>query len=202
VSDVPNHWVETTLGELNEFVGSTIDPSRFPDERFDLYSVPSFPSGKPEYLCGRDIGSSKQIVSPNDILISKINPRINRVWMVGNTTDKRQIASSEWIVVRSSFHDARYLLHFFAEPNFRDQICSDVTGVGGSLTRAQPKRVATFAVPIPPQPEQKRIADKLDTLLARIDACRDRLGSVDNQASHMTAAVSATKEAKRSASLS
>ncbi len=178
MSEIPDSWAETSIGKLNEFIGATIDPSKFPDEHFELYSVPSFPTGKPEYLYGRDIGSSKQIVCKNDILISKINPRINRVWLVEGVSNKRQIASSEWIVVRSSAHHARYLRHFFSEPSFRNKICSDVTGVGGSLTRAQPKRVAYFSVPIPPQAEQKRIADKLDALLARIDACRDRLDRI------------------------
>ena len=33
-------------------------------------------------------------------------------------------------------------------------------------------------LPLPPLPEQKRIADKLDAVLARVDACRDRLDRV------------------------
>ena len=33
-------------------------------------------------------------------------------------------------------------------------------------------------LPLPPLPEQKRIADKLDAVLARVDACRDRLDRI------------------------
>ncbi|MBK8069943.1 MAG: restriction endonuclease subunit S [Rhodanobacteraceae bacterium] len=33
-------------------------------------------------------------------------------------------------------------------------------------------------VPLPPLPEQERIADKLDALLARVDACRERLDRI------------------------
>lgn len=33
-------------------------------------------------------------------------------------------------------------------------------------------------IPLPPLPEQKRIADKLDSVLARVDACRDRLDRI------------------------
>ena len=33
-------------------------------------------------------------------------------------------------------------------------------------------------LPLPPLPEQKRIADKLDAVLARVDACRDRLNRI------------------------
>jgi len=37
------------------------------------------------------------------------------------------------------------------------------------------KTLGGITLPIAPLPEQKRIADKLDTVLARVDACRDRL---------------------------
>lgn len=77
--------------------------------------------------------------------------------------------------MRSAELDSSYLRHYFSSPAFRELICADVTGVGGSLTRAQPKRVATFPVPIAPLNEQKRIADKLDALLMRVDTCRERL---------------------------
>ncbi|MGH0038003.1 MAG: restriction endonuclease subunit S [Myxococcota bacterium] len=178
MTNVPTGWVESTFGEINRFSSSTVDPSKFEDEEFELYSVPTFPSGKPERLLGASIGSSKQVVAPRDVLVCKINPRINRVWEVADAGSSRQIASSEWIVVRVPELDHRFLRLYFSSPRFRDLICEGVTGVGGSLTRAQPKRVATFSVPIAPINEQHRIADKLDAVLARVDACRERLDRV------------------------
>lgn len=43
------------------------------------------------------------------------------------------------------------------------------------MTRAQPKKVATFPVLVAPFNEQKRIADKLNALLARVDSCQEHL---------------------------
>ena len=175
---IPASWVESTFSELNQFESSTIDPAQFPEESFELYSVPSFPTGKPELLKGTAIGSTKQTVEPNDVLVCKINPRINRVWQVDVAKQYRQIASSEWIGFRSDVLHTKFYRHYFTSSDFRELICTDVTGVGGSLTRAQPKKVATFPVPVAPRNEQKRIADKLDAVLARVDACHDRLDRV------------------------
>jgi type I restriction enzyme, S subunit len=176
--ETPNSWTESTFGELNQFSSRTINPADYPNETFELYSVPSFPSATPEKLSGAEIGSSKQAVSPNDVLVCKINPRINRVWHVGEKAELRQIASSEWIGFRAPGMSQRFFQHYFSSHEFRDNICQDVTGVGGSLTRAQPKNVVRFQIPLPPLPEQTRIANKLDTLLARVDSARDRLDRV------------------------
>ena len=175
---LPNGWTEIRFSELNSFSSSTINPADYPNETFELYSVPIFPMRKPEILKGAEIGSTKQAVAADDVLICKINPRINRVWKVMPKTNRRQIASSEWIAMRAPGMNPDYLRAYFSSNEFREILCEDLTGVGGSLTRAQPKRVAKFNIPIAPLAEQKRIADKLEAVLGRVDACRARLDRV------------------------
>lgn len=177
-ANLPDGWDVASFGQLNVFSSRTLNPVARPDDVFELYSVPSFPTGRPEQLRGHEIGSTKQTVGPGDVLVCKINPRINRVWTVGPRKDHEQIASSEWIGFRSDALVPRFAKHYFSGPTFRSLLCSEVTGVGGSLTRAQPSRVAAYPVPIAPLGEQTRIADQLDSLLARIQACQNRLDAV------------------------
>jgi len=178
MSELPKGWDYQEVGSFNNHKGKNIKPSDFPDEVFEVFSVPTFASGKPEYLKGSDIGSSKQVVRSGDVLVCKINPRINRVWVVPTKGNYRQIASSEWINVRNEEFDSRYLKYAFTSQSFRDLICSEVTGVGGSLTRAQPKKVAGYKIPVAPIHEQKRIADKLDSVLAKVEAAQARLDKI------------------------
>jgi len=178
MGDLPGSWSTAPFDELNQFKSKTIDPASRPDDIFELYSVPSFAIGRPQRTPGREIGSTKQTVVPNDVLVCKINPRINRVWNVGLKAEYAQIASSEWIGFRSDVVQPLFAKHYFSSPDFRQLLCSEVAGVGGSLTRAQPAKVAIYPVPIAPINEQARIASQLDTLLARIQACNDRLDAI------------------------
>ena len=138
VSELPHGWEEVEFGALNEYRSQLVDPSKHPSETFELYSVPRFPSGAPEIVDGASNGSTKQVVKPDDVLVCKINPRINRVWKVGQSLGLKQIGSSEWIVMRSAYVLSGYLRYLFSSPEFREMLCEGVIGVGGSLTRAQP----------------------------------------------------------------
>ena len=154
----------TTLAEINSYTGSTINPLNSPDTTYELYSVPSFDNSFPEVLQGKEIGSSKATVEEGDVLVCKINPRINRVWVVKHNTNYPLLASSEWIVVRSPENNSDYLKWYFRSPYIMRLMVSQVTGIGGSLTRAQPKQVATYPVPLVSYEEQRGIAEILNRI--------------------------------------
>ena len=166
MSDVKN----VALGELMATKLGAVNPSAFPDEVFDLYSIPAFDSRTPDAARGTSIGSSKQVVRPGDVLLSKIVPHIRRAWVVGADKGRRVIASGEWIVFRSERVFPAYLRHVLLGDTFHKQFMQTVAGVGGSLLRARPSQVANILVPLPHIPEQRRIAailDQADFLRAR-----------------------------------
>lgn len=158
------------LGEIMPTRSGSVDPAKFADEVFDLYSIPAFDRGEPEVVAGKEIGSAKQIVEPGDVLLSKIVPHIRRSWVVGAKRGRRLIASGEWIVFRSGRFHSQYLRHVLVSDPFHVKFMSTVSGVGGSLLRARPAHVARVKIPLPPLPEQRRIAeilDKADALRAK-----------------------------------
>lgn len=157
-------------GELMARRNGSVDPSKYPNEKFELHSIPAFDAGRPEILFGSGIGSSKQIVQPNDTMISKIVPHIRRSSVVGPSSGMRQIASGEWIVFRSERVFPNYLRQVLMSDEFNAQFMATVSGVGGSLLRARPAQVAKIKIPLPPLPQQCRIAailDKADALRAK-----------------------------------
>lgn len=176
--EVPENWVWVRLGEVNKYVSKSVNPISEPDKIFELYSVPSMADAYPEIIAGSDIGSSKQSVCKEDVLLCKINPRINRVWKVSQFTDNELIASSEWIIIRNNHINANYLMYCFQSKYFREFMLSNVSGVGGSLMRAQPKYVQTYPIPLPPLSEQQRIVERIEELLAKLDEAKERLQEV------------------------
>lgn len=158
------------LGDFMVRRGGSLSPSAFPDEQFELYSIPAHDRGKPDLVFGSEVGSSKQLVQPGDVMISKIVPHIRRSRVVGSRSDNRQIASGEWIVFRTNRFDPSFLRHYLMSDYFHLQFMRTVAGVGGSLLRARPSEVSKLAMPMPPIEEQRRIAailDQTDTIRAK-----------------------------------
>ena len=170
------------LEELMAARQGSVNPLNFADETFELYSIPAFDSRKPEVLKGRDIGSTKQVVQSQDVLLSKIVPHIRRSWIVGPASNLRQIASGEWIVFRSARVVPEYLRHALQCDDFHAQFMQTVSGVGGSLLRARPAQVAKIRIPLPTVSEQRRIAAILDQADALRAKRREALAQLDRLA--------------------
>lgn len=176
---LPDGWKWVRTGALNDYKLSSITPSTNPDDAFELYSVPSIVNGYPEITKGMEIGSTKQLVEKDDVLLCKINPRINRVWKVSAHTTLKCLASSEWLVVRARpFFVSDYLMWFFRCPYFRKRMLSNVSGVGGSLMRAKSRYVQTYPVALPPLSEQHRLVARIESLFAKLDAAKAKVQAV------------------------
>lgn len=170
MSDLPKDWVQVPLKALGREIRQSVTP--MPSEPYELYSVPTFPTGRPELLEGAAIKSGKRAVEPDDVLLCKINPRINRVWIVGEPMGfGRQIASTEYLVFRCGDSILpRYLMLFLQAPVFRDWIKLSVEGATGSHTRAKSGPILQQLIPVPPLHEQERIVEMTQDLLWRLEA--------------------------------
>ena len=175
---VPENWCWTTVGAVNQYDGGSVDPLKEPNKWFELYSVPSSADNYPEIVQGAEIGSSKQEVNKGDVLLCKINPRINRVWRVHQHTEHKLLGSSEWIVIRNPQINSQYLMWCLRSRYFREYMLSNVSGVGGSLMRAQPKYVQGYPFPLPPLAEQQRIVDRIESLFAKLDEAKEKAQTV------------------------
>jgi type I restriction enzyme M protein len=161
----------------------TIDPRKNPEEIFELWSIPAFDAGSPELLNGNAIGSQKKVVTPGDVLLSRIIPHIRRGWVVRENFDsRRQIASTEWIVFSSNEVVPEFLRAILVSDFFHVSFMQTITGVGGSLSRANPVAVGEIKIPLPPLEVQKEIVEEIEGYQKVIDGARAVL---DNYRPHI-----------------
>ena len=173
---IPDSWAWVKLENINVFKSKSVNPFDNPSETYELYSVPTFETGEPEFPHGKDIASSKVVVSEGDVLLCKINPHLNRVWVVRQRKPQlKALASSEWIVIRVSEILPEYLELAMQSPYFRELMQSNVSGVGGSLMRAQPTFVKQYMVPVPPIQEQIRIVKRIQETFHMLDSIGESL---------------------------
>ena len=167
---LPNGWFCTTYGALNQHKNKAENPMLFPKQTYELYSVPIYETGIPEYLTGKEIGSTKQLVSKGDILLCKINPHLNRVWVVDHhRPELKCISSSEWLIFKSEALLPEFARVFFMSPAFRELMLSNVSGVGGSLMRARGSAIDTYPIWVPPIKEQARIVKAVNAYCNVLD---------------------------------
>lgn len=187
---LPASWQLSTLGAFSANGSRGIVPSKTPKAMFELYSVPSFEGGAPQIITWAEIGSNKQIVDEGTVLLCKINPRINRSWVVGSFSSNPKIASTEWITFPPNDElEPKYLSYFLKQEHVRGFLAGNASGVGGSLMRVKPATIKDYPFPIAPKNEQKSIIAEIEKQFSRLDEAVANLKRVKANLKRYKAAV-------------
>jgi len=151
LGEIPEGWRQGLLSELVVDLRDSVSPLLTPGEVFEHFSIPAFDDGRqPRIERGASIKSLKLRVSEGAILLSKLNPEIERVWMTDVQLAGRAICSTEFMVLQSPGGFGRAFAYaVMTSAVFRDGIKSRVTGTSGSHQRAGRDGVMQLPVVIP-----------------------------------------------------
>lgn len=180
---LPPNWVWARVGDLVE-----LGPKNQADDEIDAGFVPLQRMGinyrSHHSLEVRPWGTIKKGYThfmDGDVLLARITPSFEngKGGIVRGLPNGIGSGSTEYYVCRPIRNTLlpEYLLAHFKTPRFlRDgeQVMSGAVG----QQRVPKQYLLDSQLPLPPLNEQKRIADKLDAVLARVDACRERLDHV------------------------
>jgi len=183
VSQLPPGWVWAHVGELvylgpknqsNDEIEAGFVPLQYLGVDYrsrHTFAVRPWSSIKKGYTHFAD----------GDVLLARITPSFEngKAGIVRNLPNGIGAGSTEYFVCRPipGAILPEYLLAHFKTPQFlRDgeQVMSGAVG----QQRVSKQYVVNSLLPLAPLNEQKRIADKLDHILARVDACRERLDRI------------------------
>jgi type I restriction enzyme S subunit len=154
IGEVPKGWAVTEVRDFLSLKRESVDPAEHPAETFDHYSIPAFDAGCwPSPDVGHAIKSQKLLVPPGCVLISKLNPRTPRVWVPQATSDRRRIASTEFLVAvpaETKGVGLAYLFCFALSESVVDYLACHASGTSNSHQRVRPDDVLSYQVALPP----------------------------------------------------
>lgn len=178
MSRLPCKWTVAPIGSVCVDTEQVTPESDVEFTYVDIGSVDRFKKKvtAPQRMLGKDAPSrARKLIKAGDTLVSTTRPNLNAVALVDQSLNG-QIASTGFEVLRAPGLDPRWLGYLVRTSAFVDAMTSLVQGALYPAVRG--KDVRSFEAPIAPSNEQKRIADKLDAVLARLDLVNTRLARV------------------------
>jgi len=169
-AELPESWLLTDLGSAVRY-GVTLkaEPGDIADDDWvlELEDVERDSSRLLTRLTMRQRQSktTKNRFYSDDILYGKLRPYLNKVLIA----DRDGFCTTEIVPISTGDHlDPRYLFHWLKHPAFLKHVGAESHGM--NLPRLGTKAGRTAPLVLAPRTEQTRIANQLDTLLARIQA--------------------------------
>ena len=174
---LPDSWKHGTLGEIAAIKTESWSPAKHPDIIVEHYSIPAFDEKcYPVFESSSGIKSNKYILTPESVMISKLNPDTKRIWRP-LCLSETPVCSTEFIVYEAKKKSQRDFIYSIIDSvSFSNHLCAHVTGSTNSRQRAMPKTTLDFPVIMPPD---EVIADFCNVVTPMYDLISSNI--VENQ---------------------
>ncbi|MFF5325047.1 restriction endonuclease subunit S [Janibacter hoylei] len=141
---------QCTLADVATRTTRTVKPEALSESEVDHFSLPAYDESRtPEATLAPLIKSAKFAIESPCVLLSKLNPRIPRVWDVVELSGRPSLASTEFIVLQPELVCSSVLWAVLSQQNFMVELKSMVAGTSGSHQRVRPDDVMTLEITDP-----------------------------------------------------
>ena len=151
VEEAGEDWGEYKVSDIANHIKESVKPSTNPLLTYKHYSLPAFDNGKnPVIEIGKGILSNKYIVPPKTILVSKLNPRVPRIWAIPSEVAENSICSTEFQVFqqkKESYYG--FLCFLFKSDEAVGELEMAASGTSGSHQRVNPQDILNITFTIP-----------------------------------------------------
>ena len=183
----PSNWTVATLGEISSYIQRGKSPKYVESSPLAVINQKcirwnQLQTEHQKYIHPEQIPTwdANRHIRQGDILWNSTGTgTVGRAYLVKSTDCQPQkVVDSHVTIVRSNAEvDSRIIFYWIKGPNVQNRIeelCD------GSTNQVELSRTAIseIKIPLPPISEQRRIADKLDRVLARVDAANEHLSRV------------------------
>ena len=183
VEGADESWEETSLSEIADHSKENIHPSKNPTKLYKHYSLPAFDAGKePIIEIGKEILSNKYKVISNSILVSKLNPRTSRIWMIyGNVNEDESICSTEFQIVKPKDQKWYGFIYCFLKSyNVTQELAGASSGTSGSHQRVNPQDIFNLTFFKPTDILVEKFSKVMDNYLVKINNNQTQIRTLTN----------------------
>lgn len=183
----PPSWGKPTLLDCSQFVrGVTYTKSDAADQpasglipivRANNIQARGFEFNDLVYVPA-NLVSAEQVLKCGDVVVATSSGSISVVGKAAQVRKEQPMSFGAFcgVLRPSPAINARYFGHFFSSKAYRDAVSNMARGV--NINNLRRDHFQAINIPLAPLAEQKRIADKLDTVLTRVDAVNTCLARV------------------------
>jgi type I restriction enzyme S subunit len=153
VEEAEENWEESCLSEIAKHSKVNVNPFESPTKLYKHFSLPAFDQGKePIIEIGKEILSNKYKIVSDSILVSKLNPRTPRIWMLfGNINEDECICSTEFQIIKPKSIEWFGFVYCFLKSNkVTQELGGASSGTSGSHQRVNPQDIFNLSFSKPP----------------------------------------------------
>jgi type I restriction enzyme S subunit len=189
MSTLPKGWVSTKVKNLAGTSGLFVDgdwvESKDQDPNGDIRLLQLADIGDGVFLDKSDRWINEEAftrlrcteLETGDVLIARMPDPLGRACLMPSLQQRCvTVVDVAALRVDPQLADTRWVMHTINAPQLRAEISAQASGT--TRKRISRGNLGGLQIPLPPESEQKRIADKLDTVLTRVDAVNTRLAGV------------------------
>jgi type I restriction enzyme, S subunit len=178
VSNLPDSWINVQLGDVVDYGNtSKIEPTEISEDSWilELEDIEKTSSKLIQRILfsERQSKSTKNKFEKNDVLYGKLRPYLDKVIIA----QESGCCTTEIIPIKpGKYLDKRFLFYGLKRKEFIDYVSEVSHGLNMPRLGTKQGQAAPFV--LAPLNEQIRIADKLDSVLAKVDAAQARLEKI------------------------
>jgi len=179
---IPEGWRVGKLGEVVNNKRTITVPASTPKDRYLHYSIPAFDKEQqPSYDLGETILSNKFVIENPCILVSKLNPRIPRIWVILKV-QPNSICSTEFQIIEPIREELfPYVIGVLGSDKFSNFLISAAKGTSSSHQRVNTQDILEYQVCLPDIDIQKLHSQLISPITLQYDNNKDAIQNLLKQ---------------------
>ena len=164
INQLPNPWLQRTLGDVVTKRSVKATPQQFPDAKFIGMDCIEPHSLRPSFLYDfKEFKSSGNLFEENEVLYGRMRPYLNKVYRA----EFGGACSGEFIVMKCKDNfDPNYLKYILHSKSFV-RFANEKTS--GDRPRISFDEISAYSVLVPPLKCQSQIVSKIEELFSELD---------------------------------